>query len=105
MVSTLDLDEIVKHAESVYEACIIIAKRARQINEEQKRLVEREMEITPMDTEEDYEEEDVDKAALERRYVKLPKPTKQALQEFLQGKLRYEYEDEEEGDGKKKKKS
>jgi len=32
MVETLDLSELNKHAENIYEAIVIIAKRARQIN-------------------------------------------------------------------------
>ena len=42
MVSTIPLNEIEKHADNIYEAIIILAKRARQINDEQKRLYQQE---------------------------------------------------------------
>ncbi|MDZ7262429.1 MAG: DNA-directed RNA polymerase subunit omega, partial [candidate division KSB1 bacterium] len=62
MASTLSLSELEKYAENIYEAIVVIAKRARQINDEQKRLLG--MEVEPEEnTTEEYEEEEVNKDA------------------------------------------
>ena len=106
MVETLDLNELNKYAENIYEAIVIIAKRARQINIEQKQILERESEIFDED-EEDFDNEGVEKDLVDRKYIRLPKPTRIALDEYLAGKLRSKYlEDETQPntDGDKKKK-
>ena len=94
MISTIPLSELEKYADNIYEAIVIIAKRAKQINEEQKRLLEQEMEITAEN--EEFEEEEVDREALDKKYIKFPKPTRIALEEMLSGKLRYEYREVDE---------
>jgi len=94
MTTTLSLEDLEKYSNSVYEAIIIVAKRARQINEEQKRLIEQVTggvdESEGSDDEEDYQERDLSSV------MNLPKPTTLALQEFLSGKLKYEYGVEDE---------
>ncbi|MDW7681036.1 MAG: DNA-directed RNA polymerase subunit omega [bacterium] len=94
MSATLSFDELDKHSENVYEAIVIIAKRARQINEEQKRYIETETglddSISDSDDEEEFEQ-DRD----EIKIIKLPKPTQLAIEEYLQGKLKYEYTGDE----------
>lgn len=91
MITTLPLDEFEKHADNIYEAIIVLAKRARQINDEQKQLLHQEVE-------EDYD--DYDEGLLEIKpnedYVKLPKPTTIALEEFLNGKIEFGYKQREE---------
>ncbi len=88
MIKTLPLDEIEKHAENIYEAIVVMAKRARQINDEQKELLRKEYES-------EFEEFDSEDGEEERKprddYPRLPKPTTLALEEFLAGKLQYEY--------------
>lgn len=90
MVKTLPLSELEKYSENIYEAVMAIAKRARQINEEQKAKMD-----LPIETEGEYEdyEEEGDKEAEEQKEQRVEelKPTKLALEEMLQGKLRYEY--------------
>ncbi|MBD3287751.1 DNA-directed RNA polymerase subunit omega [candidate division KSB1 bacterium] len=87
----IHLNELEKHVDSVYEAVIIIAKRAKQINDEQKRLIE--MEYGLDDESDNYDEDELtenDRLA-DREYLKLPKPTKIALEEMLTGQLKFEY--------------
>jgi len=90
MLSTLPLNELEKNTENVYEAIIIIAKRARQINVEQKKLMNTEEDS---DANDDYIDEDFEKRNFEYKSdrQRLPKPTTIALEEFLAGKLIYEY--------------
>jgi len=89
MIKTLPLAELDKFADNIYEAVVIVAKRARQINELQKRMLDSETEsITSGDN---YDDEGVSKDLVDRQYLKLPKPTSIALQEMLEGKLSREY--------------
>ena len=90
MVSTISLEEIEKYAENVYEAIMIIAKRARQINDEQKQFLESQLE-TNEDIEDNYDEPSDE--MYDQTYVRLPKPTRLALEEMLSGKLKCEYDD------------
>jgi DNA-directed RNA polymerase omega subunit len=91
MIQTLSLSELLKKTNNIYETIIIIAKRARQINEEQKKMLDTEInEEEPVD--ENYFEEDIDKIKLDRQKREpSTKPTTVALNEFLNGKLTYQY--------------
>jgi len=93
MVETLPLEEFEKYADNVYEAVVIIAKRARQINELQKRLLNAEVEAQV--SSEDFDDEGISKDYVEHKFLKLPKPTTLALQEMLEGKLQKEYPEKE----------
>lgn len=94
MINTLSIAEIEKHADNIYEAIIVIARRARQINGEQKQLIERE----------DFDDEEYEEFNEERLeqydsdYVRLPKPTTLALEEFLADRFRFEYRSDSDGE-------
>lgn len=91
-VKTVNLDDLEKYVENIYEAIVIIAKRARQINEEQKRIVETEVAIEDeIDTYDDEEDEDELEKEEAPHYIKMPKPTTIALKEMLEGKINFEY--------------
>lgn len=91
MLGTLPLNELEKYTENVYEAIIVIAKRARQINEEQKKLVDDEEDYN--NDNDDYIEDEFDRKNYEynREKYHMPKPTTIALEEFMSGKLDFEY--------------
>ena len=97
MASTIPLEELKKHSSNIYEAIMIIAKRARQINDEQKRLIEQETGYdSSMDDVNDDDQEEENETPEERqaqpvKYIKLPKPTSVALEEMLTGKLAFQY--------------
>ena len=92
MVGPIALEDIEKYAENVYEAIMIIAKRARQINDEQKQFVESQID-TQEETDENFNDE-VPEEMYDQSYVRLPKPTWLALEEMLSGKLKCEYDEE-----------
>lgn len=96
MLYDISLEEIEKHAESVYEAVVVIAKRARQINDEQKRKVEMEMREVMEEVKDDLLDDDQPREPIQKPFMRLPKPTTLALQEFLEGKLRFTYIEREE---------
>ncbi|MBN1998897.1 DNA-directed RNA polymerase subunit omega [candidate division KSB1 bacterium] len=89
MAQTLPLDELEKYADNVYEAIVMIAKRARQINDLQKRRMEKEMEMILQNT--TFDDENVSQDVVDHQYLKLPNPTTIALQEMLDGKLTRDY--------------
>ena len=89
MAETLPLEQLEEKVDSLYEAIIVIAQRARQINEQQKQLIDRETEANADDDE--LDEVVFDGDYLDRQYLKLPKPTTLALEEMLDGKLDFEY--------------
>lgn len=98
MVSTISLDELQKHARTVYEAIVVIAKRARQINDEQKRLIDLETgydeanePIGNDDFDDQLEELADERQPEETKFIRLPKPTTIALEEMLSDKLGFRY--------------
>jgi len=109
MASTIPLEELKKHSKNVYEAIMIVAKRARQLNDDQKRLIEQETGYdSSLDSINDDDQDDESSETAEERqahpvkYLKLPKPTTLALEEMLSGKLTHEYaEKPSEGEAKK----
>ncbi|MFQ6617213.1 MAG: DNA-directed RNA polymerase subunit omega [Fidelibacterota bacterium] len=84
-IETIPISELERRAVNIYEAIIILAKRARQIN--QDRIAERDS----FDFGDDYGEEEI----LEEREIvteKDPeKPPVVALREMLENKLMYYY--------------
>ena len=93
MNETLALERLTERCGSIYEAVVIIARRARQINEQQLRLIEKEVALNAPANNDDTDDEEVslDHDYVDSRYLKLPKPTSIALQEMLDGKLTVEY--------------
>ncbi len=85
MAETLSLESIEKNASNIYEAIVMIARRARQINELQKRILDDEAEAISQT--EEFDDEGINADIVERQFLKLPKPTTIALQEMIDGKL------------------
>jgi DNA-directed RNA polymerase omega subunit len=85
MAETLPLEQIEKHATNIYEAIVMVARRARQINELQKRILDDEAEAISQT--EEFDDEGINADIVERQFLKLPKPTTIALQEMMEGKL------------------
>ena len=81
---TRDLSEIAKETGNVYEATVIIAKRANQIASEVKQELSSKLEesLSYADTlEETFENKE--QIEISKHYEKLPKPTLIATDEFL----------------------
>ncbi|MCK6560488.1 DNA-directed RNA polymerase subunit omega [candidate division KSB1 bacterium] len=98
MVSTVPLEELERHAGNLYEAIVVIAKRARQINDEQKRYIEQELgydsaldNVHANDSDDDVEEVRDERAKAPVKLIKLPKPTSISLDEMMGGKLNFDY--------------
>ena len=93
-IKTLDLKTLEIHADNVYEACLVIAQRAREINA--GRIAERKekeiLEESGYDQELDiYDREFMEGIEHEREI----NPTVLAQDELLKGKLKYRYVSED----------
>ena len=94
-IKTLDLKSLEIHTDNVYEACLVIAQRAREINA--ARIAERKekeiLEESGYDQELDiYDREFMEGIEHEREI----NPTVLAQEELLEGKLKYRYISEDE---------
>ena len=92
-ITPVDLREIDKRTENVYEAISVAALRARQVNDENKIEFNAMMNTIPSSVSDD-EAEDVTnpiqlKMALD--FEKKPKPHLQALNELLDGQIKFKY--------------
>ena len=87
MIKTLSIRDLENKADNIYEAIIVLAKRARQINADQKLLLAKEQ-----DYDDDFDEfDEYDVQVRDEDIVILPKPSHLSLTEFLDGKIRYDY--------------
>ncbi|CUS82467.1 RNA polymerase Rpb6 [Candidatus Kryptobacter tengchongensis] len=107
-IKPLDLKKIQEIAGNTYEAIVIMAKRARQINDERKIMFNKRLEemralkaqqqaSSEEETPKIVDDERVLKAPPEQvkiaeEFDRLPKPTDVAIEEYLEGKLTWNYE-------------
>ena len=92
-ITPIDLRQIDEEAQNVYEGIIISAKRARQINDDNKIEFNALLSTIPETTTDD-ENEDIDNPAQLKISLDMEskeKPHVQALKEFLEGKVEYNY--------------
>ena len=91
----LELTEIDKHAENIYEAIIVLSNRARQINEEIKILLNQELETfsTRVDSDEEIES-NPEQARISIEFEKKPKPTQAAVDDLLRDRVSYRYKED-----------
>ena len=94
-ITPIDLRTIDDKADNIYEAIIVSAKRARQINDENKIEFNALISTIP-ETVGDEESEDIDNPAqlkISQEMEKRDKPHVQALNEMLQGEITYSYKE------------
>ncbi|MFQ5797273.1 MAG: DNA-directed RNA polymerase subunit omega [Bacteroidota bacterium] len=84
-------------AEDIYEAIVVISKRARQINEELKIEFNQRLEQISVSPEATEEETDTnpDQVKISVEFEKRPKPTAIAVDEMVKGKTRFWYKEPE----------
>lgn len=85
---TQDIKKLEEGVGNVYEAAVIISKRANQIGAEMKEELNHKLEEFASYTD-NLEEifENKEQIEISRFYERLPKPTLIALQEYLEGKI------------------
>ncbi len=94
-ISPIDLRLIDQRAENVYEAIIVAAQRARQINNENKIEFNALLNTIPSMGADDDAEDVTNPAQLKiaLELEKKPKPQLKALEELLEGKIKYRYKE------------
>ena len=92
-IKPVDLREIDKRAENVYEAISVAALRARQVNTDNKIEFNAMMNTIPTSASDDEAEDVTNPIQLKMAidFEKKPKPHLQALNELLAGQIKFKY--------------
>ena len=98
-IKPLEIRTLESKAANVYEAIVVLSKRARQINEETKIEFNQRIETLniKMDASETAEETDVnpDQLRVSLEFEKRPKATDEALKELMEKDLSWRYREAE----------
>ncbi len=100
-IKPLEIHTLESKAANVYEAIVVLSKRARQINEETKIEFNQRIETIaalPTMTNSDEEEVDAnpDQLKISLEFEKRAKSTEQAIGELMSDKLEFRYKEEDE---------
>ncbi|MCX6137701.1 MAG: DNA-directed RNA polymerase subunit omega [Ignavibacteriales bacterium] len=99
-IKSVEISELESKAANVYEAIVVLSKRARQINEETKLEFNQRLEtisILPSSSNPEEEEPDAnpDQLRISLEFEKRPKPTEEAIREILNDELKFRYKEPE----------
>ena len=99
-IKSVEISELESKAANVYEAIVVLSKRARQINEETKIEFSQRLEtisVLPSSSNPDEEEPDAnpDQLRISLEFEKRPKPTEEAIREMLNDELKFRYKEAE----------
>lgn len=99
-VKTLDIERLKTRADNIYEAIVVMSKRARQINEEVKiefnqRLEMLQTRIFDPEEESDQPQTNPDQILIAREFEVRPNPPTVAIEEMEEAKLAFRYKAEE----------
>lgn len=93
-IRPVDLKQATGGATSIYEAIVIMSRRARQINDELKDNLSRRLEtVTSLNEDGEGEVTNFDQLEISREFDRFPKPTFLALDEMLDGEISFKYRD------------
>ena len=92
-INPLDLESFAKTAENIYEAIVVVSKRARQVNDEYKIQMNNEIETVVRQSGEEDIDSNPDRANISIKYEKLEKPTQKAIKEIQEDELRFKYKE------------
>lgn len=88
----IELRKLDDHSTNLYEAIVIMSRRARQINEEVKIALNSELEnFAPRADSEEEIETNPEQMRISIEFEKMPKPTQRAIGDMLDGNLTYKY--------------
>ena len=92
-MNDIPLENMLEQTQNLYTTVTVMAKRARQVTDQQKLVIDSEKTIVPVPENkesEDFDEVEIDREALLREHTKLPKPTRVAIEEMMAKKIRWE---------------
>jgi DNA-directed RNA polymerase subunit K/omega len=97
-VKPIDLEALEQASSSLYEAIVIMGKRARQLNEDLKIQYNQRIEqlaAQPASEHDDGEEGvNPDQVRISVEFERMPKPSDLSIEEFVQGEIEYRYKEE-----------
>lgn len=97
-VQPADIDLVLEKGGSLYQAIAIMARRARQINDEIKQEYQQRIStLVPIDLDDDdeFDTTNFDQLKISLEIDKLGKPTLEAVTEFMGDNLEFRYRDRE----------
>lgn len=98
-IKTLEIKELESKAANVYEAIVVLSKRARQINEETKiefsHRVENLVALPNANDDMDEEVSNPDQLKISLEFEARPKPTEEAIDELMNDQLEHRYKEAE----------
>jgi DNA-directed RNA polymerase omega subunit len=94
-IKPIEITELESKAGNIYEAIIVAAKRARQLNDELKLEYNQRLEPLMQKDEEDENVVSKDKMNISLDFEKRMKPTESGLNELLDDKLEFRIRSEE----------
>lgn len=96
-INPINLRKVEAHTKNVYEAVIVAAKRARQINDENRLEYNTQLSTIIPSIEDEFEERgNPDQERISLEYEKREKSHLRALGELIDGEISFRYKDEEE---------
>ena len=98
-IKTIEIKELEAKAANVYEAIVVLSKRARQINEETKLEFQQRIEnlvALPSSPDEVEDVANPDQLKVSLEFEKRPKPTEEAIEELMNNQLDARYKEAEE---------
>ncbi len=94
-IRPVDLKQVTGDATSIYEAIVIMSRRARQINDELKDNLNRRLEEVTGIGDDDGDIANLDQIEISREFDAIPKPTFLAIDEMLDDEIEFRYRDRE----------
>ncbi len=99
-IKPIDIDKLSNSAENIYEAIVVLLKRARQVNEEMKIEFNQRIEMLQSRIFEPEEETELpqtnpDQILVAKEFEQRPKPTEIAISELMGKKINYRYKEED----------
>ncbi len=97
-MTDISLENVLKEDENIYASVVVMSKRARQITDQQKALIDMDKTVPSLQDSkesEDFDEVEIDREALMREHKKMPKPTKVAIEEMQNNKIQHEIKNPE----------
>ncbi len=99
-IKPIDIDHLTKSAENIYEAIVVLLKRARQINEEMKiefnqRIEMLQSRIFEPEEETEQPQTNPDQILVAKEFEQRPKPTEIAIRELMGKKINYRYKEDD----------
>jgi DNA-directed RNA polymerase subunit K/omega len=89
----LSVEDLAAKTGNIYESVVVMSRRARQVTDEQKSIIDRDRDVVPAveaKENEDFDEVEIDHEALMKNHIKFPKPARVAIEEMAAGTVRWE---------------